>query len=357
MKRHGNLYDNVCSFENIHHAYLNARKNKRFRNEIMMFTQNLEHNLITIQDELRNKSYSTDRYRQFYVYEPKKRLIMSLPFKDRVVQWAVYQIINPLIEKRYIKHSYACRIGCGRERAVRDVQSWLRFLLRRHKTVYVLKTDITKYFYSIDHDVAMTIISSIIKDKDVIQLINGIIRCEHTRFGLPAGTDGFSGTMIPCKGVPIGNLTSQMIANMYLNELDHFVKHELHCHYYARYMDDSLILQSDKKHLREIMYMTGDYLRKELMLNLNEKTCIRTHTQGIDWLGYRVWATHVKLRKTTSMRMKRRLKYLQRHFNAGNIQLKDIVPSVQSYRGMLQHCDSYRMRKKLFMSDFVLGRT
>lgn len=169
-------------------------------------------------------------------------------------------------------------------------------------------------------------------------------------FGLDLRDEGFAGDLVDEVGMPIGNLTSQMIANLYLNELDQFAKHELRIRHYVRYMDDVLILHHDKSALWETKAAVEDFLDTRLQLKLNKKTCIRTHTQGVDWVGCRVWPTHIKLRKSTAQRMKKRLKFLQELYAAGEIGFNEVNASVQGYMGLLKHCDSYNLRKSIFES-------
>ena len=356
MKKLKNLYPQVSDFENLYQAYREARKCKRYRDEVLAFSANLEENLIEIQNELIWKTYRVGRYREFYVWEPKQRLIMALPYKDRVVQWAVYRVLNPLFERRYILDSYACRVGFGAHRAVDRLQYWLRDMKRKHTRVYVLKLDISKYFYRVDHDVLMAVLRRLIDDQDLLWLLETIIRCEHTKFGLALGDHGFTGERIAGIGMPIGNLTSQMFANLYLNELDQFVRHILREKYYMRYMDDALLLHPDKKHLWQMKQEIQRFVEEQLRLVLNNKTTVRTINQGVDWVGYRVWSTHRKLRKSTAKKMKRRLKYLQRAYARGEVGFDEVNASVQSYLGLLKHCNSYHLRRKL-LDSFVLIRS
>ncbi|WP_198468941.1 reverse transcriptase/maturase family protein [Acetomicrobium sp. S15 = DSM 107314] len=355
MKKLKQLYPKIYAFENLLGAYVNARKCKRFRNEVMAFTDNLEENLICIQEDLMQKTYRVGKYKEFFVYDPKMRLIMALPFRDRVVQWAIYRVLNPLLDKRYIYDSYACRIGYGIHRATDRLQYWLRYLSRKHKRVYALKLDISKYFYRIDHDVLMEILSRIIADKDLLWLLERIIRSENTKFGISLGDHCFNNERLSKIGMPIGNLTSQMFANLYLNELDQYAKHELKTQYYIRYMDDIIILHPDKIHLQYIKTKIDLFINNQLHLSLNNKTSIHIVNQGIDFCGYRVWATHKKLRKKTALKMKRRLKALQRAYAQWRINFTEVNASVQSYFGLLKHCDSYNLRVKL-CSDMVFRR-
>jgi Retron-type reverse transcriptase len=348
MKKLKGLYPKVYAFENLLEAYKEARKCKRFRDEVLAFTRNLEENLISIQNELIWKTYKVGRYREFFVYDPKKRLIMALPFRDRVVQWAIYRVLNPLLEQRYISDSYACRVGYGTHRAADRLQYWLRYLARRYPRVYVLKLDISKYFYRVDHDVLVGILRRIIADEDMLWLLETIVRSEDTKFGVPLGDHCFECERVKGVGMPIGNLTSQMFANLYLNELDQYAKHVLKARHYIRYMDDVIILHPDKKYLWQLKDEIRSFLDNRLHLVLNSKTTVRTTKQGVDFCGYRIWPTHRKLRKRTALKMKRRLKWLQRAYARGEVNFNNVNASVQSYCGLLKHCNSFSLRRKLF---------
>lgn len=350
MKTINNLFPKIYDFENLFEAYKLAVKTKRYRPDVMEYMDRLEENLFELQNQLMWGQYEVGRYNIFYVYEPKKRLIMSLQFKDRVAQHAIYRQLNPLIEKQYIKDSYACRAGYGTHAAINRLQYWLRETDRKKKKYYYLKLDIAKYFYRIDHSVLKRILARKIRDKPLLDLLDKIIDCEDTNFGLPLGADigdvAFD-EMLGDVGLPIGNLTSQMFANLYLNEQDQYCKHTLKIHYYIRYMDDVIILHHDKRYLAEVQKQIADFLGNELNLQLNKKTCIRPTSMGIEFVGFRVWSTHRKLRKKTAKKMKKRLRYLFRAYTDGEIDKETLDRSVASYRGILKHCDSYGLRKSL----------
>lgn len=350
MKKIKNLFPAIYDFENLFYAYKAAIKGKRYRADVMRFTDRLEDNLIILQNELIWGTYDVGRYNIFYVYEPKKRLIMSLLFKDRVAQQAIYRQLNPLIEKRFISDSYACRVKKGTHKAIDRLQYWMRQTERKPKKYYYLKLDVSKYFYRIDHDILKQILRNMIDDDQLLGLLAKIIDCEDTKFGLPMGADigdvAFD-EMLSDVGLPIGNLTSQMFANLYLNELDQFCKHRLHLHYYIRYMDDIIILHHDKKELERIKRTIADFLGDKLNLQLNRKTCIRPTSMGIEFVGFRVWSTHRKLRRKTAKKLRKRLQYLFHAYKVGEIDKETLERSVASYRGILKHFNSYGLRKKL----------
>ena len=316
----------------------------------MIFNRNYEEQLINIQNHLIYETYEVGKYHTFYVYEPKKRLIMSLPFKDRIVQWAIYRQLFPLYEKTFIFDSYACRKGKGTHKAADRLQYWLRQTERKPERYYYLKMDISKYFYRVDHDILLKILARRIKDQRLLNLLEKIINCESMNFGLPPGKEPDEvevSDRLGNKGMPIGNLTSQMFANIYLNEVDQYAKHELGLHYYIRYMDDIIILHHDKKYLAEVKELLRTFLADELRLDLNNKTAIRPCSMGVDFVGFRIWATHRRLKKKTAVKIKRNLKRQIAKVKAGEERKDRLDRSVASYRGILSHFDSYGLRQSL----------
>lgn len=352
------LYEKIYDFENLYQAYREARKAKRFRDDVLQFSGNLEENLIQIQNELIYREYKVGRYREFFVYDPKKRLIMALPFKDRVVQWAIYRQINPMLDKQFIYDSYGCRVGKGTHKAADRLQYWLRQVSRKPQKYYYLKLDIAKYFYRVDHRVLMDILRKKIDDKDILWLLDKIINSEDTKFGLPIGVDPDKCTdedRLSDVGMPIGNLTSQLFANLYLNELDQYAKHELRLHYYIRYMDDIVILHHDKKYLHSVKDDINLFLNEKLNLQLNKKTTIRPISCGIEFVGFRIWATHRKLKKKSARKMKARIKFLQKAYASGKMSFQEVNNSMQSYFGIMKHFNSYKFKSKL-LKNFVLKK-
>lgn len=359
-KKIKNVWQEICSFENLYKAYLNARKNKRFRDEVLDFTNNLEDNLFQLREELLNLTYKEGEYKQFYVHEPKKRLIMALPFRDRVVQWAVYQVVNPYFVKGYIKDSYACIKGRGTHQAIQRLHYWLRKIGNKNKDEkwYYLKTDITKYFYRVSHRVVLKHVGKKVKDEELMWYFEQTINSNVMPFGLPLG---YNADEIKTKdrlfdvGMPIGSLISQMLANINLNPLDQYCKRILGIKYYIRYMDDVIILHNNKKELHEWKRLIEKFLNEELELHLNNKTAIRPVSLGIEFVGYRAWNTHIKLRKSTALKMKRRLKNIKKQYENGEIELQDVKATMASYHGLMKHCNSYNLQNKIFES-FVLVR-
>lgn len=345
-----NIFPLIYDFENLHDAYKKAIKCKRYRPDVMEYTDKLEENLIELQNQLIWHTYKVGRYNIFYVYEPKKRMIMSLQFKDRVAQHAIYTQLNPYFEKQFIFDSYACRVGKGTHRAVNRLHNWMKQTDRKPQKWYYLKLDISKYFYRVDHEILIDILKRKIADEELLDLLSIIINCEDTHFGLPLGADVGNvayDELLGEVGLPIGNLTSQMFANLYLNELDQFCKHKLKLKYYIRYMDDIIILHHDKKFLERVKQEIAAFLEDNLRLQLNNKTCIRPTSMGVEFVGFRIWSTHIKLRKKTAKKIKRRLKYLFGAYAAGEIDRETLERSIASYNGIMQHFNSNGLRQSL----------
>ncbi len=326
MKRHSGLYPQIYDFANLLKAYQLARRNKRYQSEVLRFTKNKEENLINIQNHLIWHSYKQGSYRHFTVTEPKTRLISALPFKDRIVQHAINLIIEPIFDKRFYAHSYACRKGRGMHSASTTLSRWIRHLSFEGKTVYALKCDIHHYFGSIDHTCLKTAIRTVIKDHELLWLLDLIIDSN------PNG-----------RGIPVGNLTSQLFANFYLDALDKYIKEELHARYYIRYMDDFIILSHSKTELRRAMEDIRIFLFDRLLLTFNPKTTIVSEKNGIDFCGYRHWADHKKVRKSSVRRMHKRIKA----YSKGKITKAELRSATTSWLGHVKHADTYFLRQSI----------
>ena len=273
---------------------------------------------------------------------------MALPFKDRVVQWAIYRQLYPIFDKIFYKYSCACRKGKGTHYAADQLQYWLRKLDRSPGKTYYLKADISKYFYRINHRKLIKFIGRKIGCDDTLDLLWKIIKKDDGEFGIQLGDHFFEQERVRGIGIPIGNLTSQLFANIYLDWLDKYIKHTLRVKHYIRYMDDFVILGKSKKELHRIREEIEIFLDDYLDLQLNNKTAVRPITLGIDFMGYVTWPTHRRLRKSTKKKMRRRIKEKYQKFKDGDIEYEDLNSTIQSYLGILEHCDSYNLRKKIF---------
>ena len=333
-KTYNNLFAKIYDFESLHNAFLKARKGKRENIEVQRFELNLEENLIQLQNELIWGMYKTGEYRKFKVYEPKERDVAALPFRDRVVQHSILSVIEPIWEGRFIYDSYACRVGKGAHKGADRAQSMMRQVLRNHGELYVFKADISKFFYSIDHEITKQLIRKRISCKKTLELLDEIV-------------DSSGGGV----GLPIGNLTSQLFANMYLHELDEFAKHTLREKYYVRYMDDFCIFDHNKDHLRHIRIDVERFLFEKLKLKTNAKTQIfkvAVHQgQALDFLGYRMWVTHRRIRKSSISRIHRKIRFMKKCYERETITADRIRASITSWLAHASHAQSFGLQKSI----------
>lgn len=349
MKVISDVFEEMTSFTRLNEAYRNARKQKRYRDEILEFSSDLDANLLTIQEELRAGTFVFGPYRRHWVYVPKKRLVMALPFKSRIVQWAIYLVLNPFYDRLMIEDSYACREGKGALAAVLRLQYWLREAEGKREQWYILKIDISKYFYRVDHQILIEILKVRVKDERLISLLESIINCNGERFGLPRrmGPDeAEDGDWLGDVGMPIGNLTSQLFANIYLNELDHYCKHVLHIKRYARYMDDIIIVAKSKEEAHGMERAIGAYLAESLNLDLNKKTAILP-VGRVEFVGFIVTANSLRIRKQTVRRIESSFRGICKKYFAGELTKEEFDRRVASYGGMLKHCEAEGLKSRL----------
>lgn len=322
---HNNLWGQIVNFENFFSAFTAAARGKRYKTSVLSYRRNLEDNIINAINQLTWKEWEPSRYREFYIHDPKKRLISAPPFKDRVVHHALVQVITPLFERKFIADSFACRAGKGTHAAKERVEAFAAAAFRNWGEYYVLKADISGFFYNIDRQVLLELIRRTISDRDVLWLIRRIVECD--------GDD---------KGIPIGALTSQLFANIYMNELDHYVKDCRGVKMYARYMDDFVIIHKDKAYLQGLLVDIRRFLTDRLKLELNPKTGIFKSGRGgchaVDFCGYRIWPDHTKPRKRTVKVARKRLKKLSDRYFHGEITLGKLSSSVMSFLGYMKHC-------------------
>jgi RNA-directed DNA polymerase len=346
MKTYKHLYPQICSFENLLTAFYRARRHKPKTPEMCAFEFNLEEHLFALQEELQNQTYQPGGYHHFYIFEPKKRKVSAAPFRDRVVHHALCNVIEPIFERRFIYDSYACRVGKGTHRALARAQALLR------RNTYVFHGDILKFFPSIDHQILLEILGRHIADAAVMDLIRrilasgeGVLADEYPMQWFP-GDDLLTPLTRP-RGLPIGNLTSQFWANVYLNELDTFVKHTLHWRDYVRYMDDFLVFGDDKAELHRVRQAIVDFLQTlRLSLHPRKQRVYPVHT-GMDFVGFVSFPHRVKLRRDNVRRFTRRLRRFQRAYAAGEITREQIEQSLQSWIAHSRYADSYRLRCRL----------
>lgn len=325
---HKKMFDQITSLKNLFRTYNLARLGKRNRIAVSRFDFQADISLLNLKKNLLSGRYLPGRYRLFYVYDPKHRLISAPPFADRVVHHAVCQIIDPLFDKTFIYDSYACRKNKGSHLAVKRLQGFLR----KTKTDYALKCDISKYFAHIDHDILFALIKKKITDDRLLALLLQII-------------DSYP------RGIPIGNLTSQLFANIYLDPLDRYIKQVLRRKYYLRYVDDFIILGESKNDLKKVLAQITIFLQNHLKLTLHpRKVRLFPAKLGVDFVGYVVFPNHIRLRSKNVRRFKKRLKKLTAQLENGKITREYFESSINSWIGHASHADSFKLRQKLFAS-------
>lgn len=337
-KTYRDLFPAVRDFAALYAAYCRARRGKRHLPEVLRFEQNLEGELFALQDELDAGTYATGPYHTFTVHEPKPRLIAALPFRDRVLQHSLIATLEPLWEPSFIPHSYACRPGRGLHQGLAQAHAWLRRLMHQYpgRPIYALRTDISSYFASVDHAVLNRQLARRIACPRTLFLCEGILAAWP-------------------QGLPIGNLTSQLWANIHLHDLDLFAKHQLRVRHYARYMDDCLILHPDKAQLQAWQGAIANWLGATLHLSLNRKSQVfpvagtgpTGQGRALDWLGFRLWPTHRRLRRSSVIRMRRHLKALAGAYHQGLIPLERVRATVSSFTGHALHADAWRITSQL----------
>ena len=360
MNKIENLKQNrsIFTYKNLYKAYLCCRKNKRKTVNALKFEYDLEDKLMKLYLELKNQTYQPGRSIRFVVTEPKSREIFAADFRDRIVHHLFVSELLPSAEKRFIHDSYACRVGKGTHKAVERLCQYIKSAGQAGKKLYYGQFDIKTFFPSIDQTCLFMITKNLINKtnkidnwkKEMIWLSeiiifhnavdNYIYKGDPRLIKLvPKGkslTEQVSG-----KGLPIGNYTSQFFANLYLNELDQFIKYELKCHYYIRYVDDLVIIATEKDSLKKVEIDINSFLRKTLALELNKKkTKIKKIENGIDFLGYFTKKNYILVRRSVVKRMNKKL-YTPR------ISQTDKMQAISSYFAHFQHANTFKLRNKI----------
>lgn len=329
-----NQYDKHLTFEALLEAHNRASKTKRNSKEVLIFEIDLETNLINLYRKLKNGTYKMGKYRQFTIYEPKKRIIQSLPYVDRIVhQWYVYEFIKPYYVPRFIADTYACIDNRGTHKAVDKAQQYMRKMKRKYDSYYILKCDIKGYFYNIDRDILYQILAHSIGDEKILNLTKNLIY------------DGINE-----KGLPIGNYTSQYFANIYLNELDHYIKEELKVKYYLRYMDDFVLFVKDKEEAKENYLKIKEYVETKRKLELNDKSRYFPNKMGLDFCGFRIYESHRLLRKRAKQTIKKNIKKWNKFYEHDILDLKTTLLQWNSWIAHSNHANSYHFQKKMYDS-------
>ncbi len=330
MKRYGNLYKKIYDLDNLRLAHKNAKKGKGWYKEVKMVDADEEYYLKLLQEMLINKTYNTSEYEIFIKKDgEKEREIYKLPyFPDRICQWAILQVIEPILINNFTKDTYSAIPGRGIHQALKRLKAAIQNDVPG--TQYCLKLDVKKYYPSIDHNILKAKYRRIFKDKDLLWLLDEII-------------DSTPGDV----GIPIGNYLSQYSGNFYLSSFDHWIKEVKKVKYYFRYMDDIVILGSSKEELHKLKIEVDEYLRNKLNLTIKENWQVfLTFIRGIDFVGYRVFLNYTLLRKSTCKSFKRKMRNInKKRLNGQELNYSEWC-SINSYKGWLKWCDSYRLSQK-----------
>ena len=344
MKRVGGLWPDVIELENLHRAAFRVLRGKRDQAQAGDFFFDLEGSLLRLQRQLRDRTYRPGPYRTFWISDPKPRLISAAPFRDRVVHHALCRVLEPVYERRFIHHSYACRKGKGNHRALRQFTRWAR------TSRQVLKLDVRKFFPSLDHAVLGRTVRKKIKDRQVLWLVDLIV--DHSNPQEPV-IQHFPGDSLfsPLErrvGIPIGNLTSQFLANVFLDPLDHFIKQRLGVKRYLRYVDDLACFGDNKQTLQHWRASISDFLLS-LRLRLNErKSRIRRAKEGIEFLGFVVLPDRLRLSSRNVRRMRRRVRRLTRGYREGAVSWPGVRDSLAAWNAHAAHGDTWQLRADVF---------
>lgn len=317
------VYNDIISLTNLLGAWEEFLQGKRKRKDVQVFQMCLMDTVLDLHSDLKHKTYVHGSYEAFNISDPKPRNIHKAIVRDRLLHHAMYRQLYPLFDRKFIAHSYSCRKNKGTHKALNAFTTMARRDSVNHTaTCWVLKCDIKKFFANIDHRVLFRVLEKHLSDTDVLWLLGQVVTSFHTR---------------PDKGLPLGNLTSQLLVNVYMNEFDQYMKHVLRAKYYVRYADDFVVMSQNMAYLKKLLCQIGQFLEEKLLLQLHpHKVSISTVASGVDFLGWVHFPHHRVLRTVTKRRMLKNVQGLQ----------KD-SPTVQSYRGLLQHGNTYKLQSKL----------
>lgn len=327
-------YERIIDFAAIEKAYKQTQKGSRkFRHSSILFDLHKVYNLTRLWRDLKNETYALGEYTKFSVYEPKERVVSAPTLRDKIVQVLVHDQLAELCKKLFINDSYACIKDKGTHQAVRTVYRNMRTMnYQTNGEAWIVKMDVRKYFYSIDREILKRMLRDNIDDEAFLGLLDKIIDSS------PEGS----------RGIPLGNISSQDFANIYLNKLDQYAKHYLGLRYYVRYADDLVIVVPSREKAKETLEALTRFLNERLNLSTNEKSQIFPIKQGVNAYGFKIKTTHIQLRDSSKKAMKRRIKKMDEKLQAGEITLEEVRQSVNSWLGHARHSNSYTLAKSIF---------
>ena len=356
MIKHRGLFEQFVDFETQYEGYRLARREKRFKPEVLRYSDNLEVNLHEGIELLKSKTLRITGVHEFYEWFPKKRIITAWPFRYRVINCAAYLVLWPIYSRSFYEHSYGSIPGKGTTAACYQIQQWMKQARATGKNTWVGKADVAKFFFRIPHEVQLRELGKPIDDPDMMWFLRTAIEGDGRATGLPLEfSDPGEAERIPGIGMPVGSLISQMTANVVLNPVDHYLKRVVRVPKLARYMDDSLLMGESKQQVWDALGRMDEYLRQDFGLQLNKKTAVLPYDAGVEFVGRIITPDRITLRKSTGLQMKRHLKYVQRAYAEGKVDLDYAVSVIISYLGLLKHTDCEAFREKL-CQDYVLVR-
>ena len=316
-------FEDIICLDNLLEAWKEFVRGKRNKSDVQEFSLKLMDNMFILHEDLSSGNYKHGGYKAFNISDPKPRNIHKASVRDRLLHHAIYRILYPFFDKVFISDLFSCRLEKGTHKALNRFCNFTRKVSKNNiRTCWVLKCDIRKFFASIDHKVLLDILNSYIPDKQIIWLLEEIIESFSTKPGI---------------GLPLGNLTSQLLVNIYMNEFDQFVKHKLKAKYYIRYADDFVILLDDKNRLKGLIPRIADFLGEKLKLHLHpDKVFVKTLTSGVDFLGWVNFPAHRVLRTATKKRMMKRIKK------------SPVSATLNSYSGLLKHGNTRKLQLEIY---------
>lgn len=335
MKVYEGIFQKIISLDNMFLAWQKFRRGKSRRRDVRFFERRPKDNIYKLHQELKNFSYRHRPYISFYIQDPKQRHIHKAHVRDRIIHQAVFNIINPIFEPAFIASSFSCRVGKGNHKGAAVLERTLWKISKNNfQPCFILKCDIRKFFENVDHKILLDILKQKIKDNSAVRILEKIVGSFN-----PKNNN---------RGLPIGNLTSQLFANIYLNELDYFIKHQLKIKNYIRYTDDFVIAAPNRNYLKELIPVINSFLKQKLRLELHpQKIFLRGFHQGIDFLGYVIFPHHRLLRTKTRKIIFRNIEKRINEYRKGLITRQRLDQSFQSYLGVFSHANAYKLSQGL----------
>lgn len=322
-KQLSHTYNDIISTENLLGAWKEFLKGKRNKRDVQTFQYQLSDNILSLHNDLKNKKYKHGGYYAFNISDPKPRNIHKASVRDRLLHRAIYRKLYPFFDRTFVADSFSCRLNKGTHKALNRLRSFVYKISKNNtKTCWILKCDVRKFFANIDHKILINILTKYIPDKNILWLLNQIVESFYSKeYGI---------------GLPLGNLTSQILVNIYMSEFDQFMKHKLKIKYYIRYCDDFVVFLKEKKWLKNLILPIKDFLLDKLRLVLHpDKIFIKTLASGIDFLGWVHFSDHRVLRTTTKRRMIKRIKE------------NPTTEMINSYFGLLGHGNAWKLRQEI----------